>query len=410
MGSGQFRAWYNVKNPGGEPSLCYAYAESDDGIVWRLPDLGLVDVDGTSANNLIDAPQGHFGLFMVDDGPELSDASRRYKMAYFEQGLADNGNGLCVAFSADGMRFSAFDGNPVLPQNAEDGSNVISDIIDGCWDPIAGRYLIGCKIEQSGYPGRPHHHAQGWRRCVGITASRDFLSWDKPRVIVTPDPGNGVEEFYGLKPIVRGNLYLGFLRVLRDDLSATPGGPVEGIGWTELATSRDGQHWTRHQETFIDRDVRPGSWDHAMAWYADCVTVGDQEYIYYGGYSAGHKVGDREVGLATLRRNGFVSRDADATRGTLRTPPAQLPGGRLTVNAMARGELRARLVDAEGQGVPGFDWSDCVPVRGDSVSHPVEWRGGSRFPRDRILSLEFSMDRTDLYGFDLAETHPHDNN
>lgn len=43
--TGRFRAWYNVKNPGGKPYLAYAYAKSDDGIVWRLPELGLVDTD-----------------------------------------------------------------------------------------------------------------------------------------------------------------------------------------------------------------------------------------------------------------------------------------------------------------------------------------------------------------------------
>ena len=37
-------------------------------IDWQLPELGLIDVDGSVANNLIDAPMGHFGLFMVDEG------------------------------------------------------------------------------------------------------------------------------------------------------------------------------------------------------------------------------------------------------------------------------------------------------------------------------------------------------
>ncbi|NWG13400.1 MAG: hypothetical protein HXY20_07705 [Acidobacteria bacterium] len=40
----------------------------------------------------------------------------------------------------------------------------------------------------------------------------------------------GIEEFYGFKPMVRGNLYLGFLRVLRDDL------PVEVCAGPGAAT------------------------------------------------------------------------------------------------------------------------------------------------------------------------------
>jgi hypothetical protein len=119
-----------------------------------------------------------------------------------------------------------------------------------------------------------------------MSTSRDFIAWQRPRLVVTPDPNNGVEEFHGFKPVVRGDLYLGFLRVLRDDLPATEGGPVEGIGWTELMTGRDGCDWTRHQDVFIDRQRRAGAWDHAMAWYADSVTVGDLECVYYVGYSA----------------------------------------------------------------------------------------------------------------------------
>jgi len=405
--SGRFRAWYNLKNfmhsgPGGAgPGICYAYAESDDGVHWTRPHLGLVDVDGSRDNNIIAAPLGHFGLFLVDEGPACADSSRRYRMAYF-------GGGLCVAFSPDGLHFSEHPANPLIPAGANEipfpqpgYANVIGDIIDGCWDPLKGEYLLGCKIERRGYPGQPHHHAEGWRRCVGMSTSRDFVAWEEPRVIVTPDPANGMEEFYGFKPMVRGNLYLGFLRVLRDDLPATEGGPVEGIGWTELLTSRDRRTWTRHQEKFIDRDPRPGSWDHAMAWYADSVIVGDQEFIYYGGYSAGHKTGDRAVGLARLRKNGFVSFGAGRAGGLLRTAPAALPGDSLTVNAVVRGELRVRLRDANGKVVPGFDWADCVPVRGDSVAHPIEWRGRPSLPRAHAVSLEFSPAGAELYAFDF---------
>ena len=232
-----------------------------------------------------------------------------------------------------------------------------------------------------------------------MSTSKDFLNWERPRLILTPDPGHGIEEFYGFKPTVRGNLYLGFLRVLRDDLPATPGGPVEGIGWTELLTSRDGRNWTRHPEPFIDRDLGPGSWDHAMAWYADCVTVGDQEYVYYGGYTAGHKVGEREIGLGILRKDGFVSRDAGNRTGFLRTPPATLPGSAMTVNAVVRGELQVRLLDANGRTLPGFDQAAALPVRGDSVAHRIEWRDQRPLPQGQAVSIEFSLQQAQLYEF-----------
>ncbi len=388
-----FRMWYNVKNPGAHPPVCFAYAESECGIHWRRPNLGLVEIGGSTANNLIVATFGKFGLFFIDDGPDCPDPARRYKMAHY-------GPGLSVLFSADGRRFKEYDKNPVLPAS-KGGKSVISDIIDGCWDPLRKQYLIGCKIEADGYPGKPHYHHEGFRRIVGMTVSKDFIHWRTPWRIVTPDPKNGIEEFYGMQPMVRGDLYLGFLRVLRDDLPADAGGPVMGIGWTELITSRDGERWTRYQQPFLDRNTKPGTWDHAFAWVGDCVTVGEQEYVYYGGYSAGHKIGDRQVGLARLRKNGFVSRDAGPKGGSLRTPPLRWNANALTVNAVVKGELRVRLLDEQGKAMSGFDWPDAPPIRGDSVAHRVSFKDHLASLKGRTVRLEFSLRDAQLYGFDF---------
>jgi len=402
--AGTFQAWYNVLNHGLPPELVrsYAYAESKDGINWSRPELGLVSVNCSTRNNLIATPPSNFGLFLVDDGPGGADPARRFKMAFFRGGLA-------VAFSPDGRRFTAHPGNPVIRQNASNikpyapgYENAISDIIDGCWDPLKKEYLLGCKIERGGYPRKPHYHAEGWRRCVAMSTSKDIIKWEQPRLIVTPDPNNGIEEFYGFKPTLRGDLYLGFLRVLRDDLPADEDGPVNGIGWTELLTSRDGRSWTRHPAKFLDRNRSAGSWDHAMAWLADCVTVGDKDYIYYGGYSAGHKVGDRQIGLALLRKNGFVSRDAGNEKGTLRTPAVLLMGKALTVNARVKGMLRVRLTGHDGAALPGFDWVEISRASGDSVAHTIAWTGDLASLCEKPVRIEFELKQAELCGFDVV--------
>ncbi len=378
----------------------YALAESKDGIIWRKPE-----------DRTVDAPKGGYQGWFLDEGPGYADPARRHKLAFF-RGDA----GLCVAFSPDGLKFTEYENNPVVQEYAnkvplgEPGSqNLISDIITGCWDPVRKQYLIVCKIWEGGYPGTPHHSIEGYRRVVGVTTSKDFTNWERPQVIVRPDPANGLEEFYSFRPMVRGNLYLGCLLVLRDDLPATPGGPVEGIGWTELVTSRDGRNWTRHQEKFLDRDPQEGRFDHAMAWCGDAVQVGDKEYIYYAAMLSGHKT-DREhgrkSGLAILRKNGFVSRDAGSRLGTLKTPLAKLPGRSMTVNAVVRGDLRVRIVDARGKALRGFGWPDCLPIRGDSVAHPVKWRAGKALPMSQKVSLEFSLRDANLYGFDLTNGAP----
>ena len=110
---------------------------------------------------------------------------------------------------------------------------------------------------------------------------------------------------------------------------------------------------------------------HAHAWFADCVTVGDQEYIYYGGFSEGHEIGTRQIRLSTLRKDDFVSRDTGATAGHLRTPLVPLNGSSIAMNAEVEGELRVRILDADNKPLPRFDWEDYQPIRGDSVRHPL---------------------------------------
>lgn len=388
----RYRMWYGAM----APQHGFAYAESRDGITWTLPDLG------EGLGNYLGLPFGYWGFSLVDDGPRSADASRRYKIAWYE-----HPRGMCVAFSPDGLRFRKHDGNPVIPTTLPGSdANNIGDILDICFDPLKREYLLVCKIARDGFPGQPHHIEAGRRRCVGWSASRDFVTWSRPELIVAPDPHNGLEEFYGFKPVVRGNLYIGFLRVLRDDLPATPGGPVEGLGWTELMSSRDGRNWTRYQEPFLARDPNEDGWDHAMAWFGDSIGVGGKEYIYYGGYRAGHKVraarGDRNVGLAMLRKDGFVSRDAGPEGGVLTTPPAILPGSGMTVNAVVRGELSVRLADRRGRVPSGFDWQDCIPVRGDSLTHRIGWRGDPAWPAGEPMSLEFALRDGELYALDAV--------
>jgi len=396
--NGLFRVWYNsirVSGPG--PShqydISHRYRESTDGIHW-----GESQVVSTPHSGL------DFSLFLVDKGADSPNPSERYRL-----GVYYAGKGLWVSHSSDGLNFTDYPDNPVIPTSFDDTpadspdyKNVIGDIIDGCWDPLKKEYLLGCGVGENGYPGKAPRNFPSRRRCVGMSASKDFVNWEIPRIIVRPDPNNGLEEFYGFKPMVRGDLYIGFLRVLHDDWTALPGVPEAGVGWTELITSRDGKTWTRYQERFLDPDPTPGAYDHAMAWFGDCVQVGDKEYIYYGGYTEGHKRGDRQMGLGLLRRDGFVSRDAGDTEGLLRTPALALKGDGITVNAKVSGELRVRVTDPDGAPLPGFDWSDYASIAGDSLAHPLVWKGGTMPTTNKPVRLEFSLRQAELYGFDVG--------
>jgi len=104
-----------------------------------------------------------------------------------------------------------------------------------------------------------------------------------------------------------------------------------------------------------------------------------------------------------MKRDRYVSRDADASGGSLLTPLVVLFGSRMTVNAEVRGELRVRLLDGTGKPIPGFDADDCKPIRGDSLAHPVEWKTSLAALRGKPVQMEFILRDARLYAFELRE-------
>jgi hypothetical protein len=248
----------------------------------------------------------------------------------------------------------------------------------------------------------------GRRRVSMTSVSDDLLHWRKPWLVFTPDAKDeGETQFYCMSGILaRGDVLVGLLKVLRDDLPADPGGPVAGIGYTVLAWSRDGERWERDREPFLPRNPAAGTWDHAMTW-GDCqILVGDETFIYYGGYARGHKVErfrERQIGLARMPRDRYVAREGGAGGGRLLTKLVTLEAGELRVNASVNGELRVRIVDEARRPFAGFDWDDAAPLRGDSIALPVRWKGDLASVRGKPVRLEIQLRDARLYALELED-------
>ncbi|WP_428938703.1 twin-arginine translocation signal domain-containing protein [Fontivita pretiosa] len=383
--TGRFRMWYNaMTDPPQSSRSLIGYIESQDGIHWIRPHRVLPDPGGIAVG---------FGAYVVDDGPNFPDRSRRYKLA-FER------NALYTAFSADGLNWT-----DCAKRDLDD----FGDIISLSRDPIRNRYLLLCKVHSrpaDGYKGSTPNAKEGYRRLVGQSVSEDCIHWTPPRrIIVADEKDEGITEFYSIGQVIaRGGLLIGLLKVLRDDLSPEPDGEKTGIGYTCLAWTRDGETWHRDREPFMDRNPQPHTWDRAMTW-GDCLLpVEDEVFIYYGGYARGHKVErfkERQIGFARMRRDRFVARVADARGGTFRTPVVTIEGSRLTVNADVAGELRIAVLDAAGQPISGFAAGDCAPITGDSLAHAVKWKQPMESLKGRPLRLEFHLRDARVYAMEV---------
>jgi hypothetical protein len=379
----RYRIWYGAYKPVRDANRsCLATMESDDGIHWQRPPRVLDDPGPIQ-----------FGSCVLDEGPGFRDPSARYKYVYWmHEGKSD---GMWVAGSPDGFHFKLLSPHIVLHHN--------HDITNIFWDQLRKRYVATISV---------YLHGPTWtgdRRATMQSTSDDCIHWSKPWFILTPNDSSdpAQTQFYAMQGhLIRGDLWIGLVKVLHDNWQAkgSPKGSF-GVGHTQLAWTRDGQTWFRDQTPYFEPDPKVGAWDHAHAWMDFQLPVGDEVYIYYAGYKNGHKVNrfeERQIGLVRIPRDRYVSRDADQNGGTLTTPPVILEGNKLTVNAAVHGQLRVRLLDADGKAIPGFDAADCRPIQGDGVALPVEWKGSLDAVKGKPVRIEFQMKDAQLYAVDLG--------
>lgn len=169
-------------------SLCYA--ESDDGITWHKPNLGLTEFAGSTANNII----GHYlhGTSVFLDRHDAN-PQRRYKL--FTK--IDYGNGvhfLAVAFSADGINFSDYKRININPR-ADTHNHVIYDENLGCYVLMTRTWRDGVRIPSISY-------------------SQDFLEWTPAVGILN---ARGYEnQVYSMPMFQRGDYTLGLASVMHE--------------------------------------------------------------------------------------------------------------------------------------------------------------------------------------------------
>jgi hypothetical protein len=372
---GVFKCWYksfiydkpsNRTALGQRPDKAYSegereegllYAVSSDGITWEKPPLGIIDFEGSSANNLVmrRATHGiHAGGVLKD--PREPDPARRYKFIHRNQ----RARRMASCFSADGLHWS----QPVLWAEHDAVGDCHNNAI---WSPERERYVC---------------ITRGWSdgiRTVLRSESEDFARWTEPVEIMRG--ADAQDQIYSL-PIGRyGDLYIGLPSVFhKGDESAADWDTVD----TELAWSADSVNWQRicSGEALIPRGAGryPDGEQDCGCVYAAAPFVHDGVIlIYYGGSNGLHNNWrEGSLNLATLdidRWAGYVPADArEAAR--VETTSVAITGGSLRVNAEVKpgGSIRAMLMDGGGAEVRGFGFAGCLPVTAGGTDVELRWR------------------------------------
>ena len=381
----RFKAWYWTLND--EDSIVptsqiktMCYATSTDGIHWKKPNVGQCEFQGSKANNIVMASAREkinslptlftYGAIKTPGDP---DRKRLYKACFYERprGVAymSDRDGVWSATSPDGIHWHKSK-TLIMP--------AMGDTVGFFYDSIHKRYV--CFGKRYTDRGRSRFQCE----------SDDFVRWTKPRLILkTDDRDDQPCDFYNNTGFVWGEMLLGWLQVFYKHED-----PYKHRLVLELIYSRDGLNWKRMPRREPVLDIGPnGSWDRTNQSPAmgSPIVVGDRMYMYYSGdtrYHGPYKGGDLgevhgQIGLGTLRRDGFVSMDATPRGGLLTTKPLQLDtvvkpdaAVQLIVNVKSDyGHCRIELLDQAGNPIAGYGKEDADDLVMDSVKAVATWNG-----------------------------------
>ena len=327
------------------------------------------------------------GQFILDL-PKEHRRGYNYIMLY---GTYDgNHKGLHLIGSHDGINCEPTIDTLITPGFIPDTQNCI------VWDPKQRKFVCFTRSVNI------YDDKNGLRRRV--TRLESSKLWDEwqvyPENILIPDEmdeKSGYRLFYGMPTKYYAGIYWGFLWPYR---------PKKDI-YTELTFSRDGKSFIRLPDRPRLIDLGPeNSWDQGMVFGSGWLEVGDEWWIYYSATNGGHGVMSAEltsgIGLARVRKEGFVSLRSPIGGGAVVTRLMRWPGGRLFVNADAsQGDLRIQVTAYDREPISGFDPNLSLPINNDNVRHEVKWNDGDiRSLKGRAIRLEFYMENiVDLYGF-----------
>ena len=427
-----YKAWHleveqGKLNTKRHPLYC-CYAESDDGIRWRKPELGLYEFNGSKKNNIIMIPgpvgsvkvdPGHPAVFKDENPAAKPDA--QYKAIF-------RSSGLLPYKSPDGFRWSPMTEQPILQGlGAFDSQNL------AFWDPSIRKYRAYWRIFTSGTTTDKNWKPAGYR-AIRTAVSDDMLNWTQVKDITYTD--SPVEHIYTnqIKQYLRApHLLIGFptryidrkwaestkslpdleQRRLRSSSSERYGTAItEGL----LMVSRDGLHFKRWNEAFLRPGIqRPGTWQYGaqyIGWHLvetpSSLPGAPNELSLYATESYWHGKGS-VLRRYTLRLDGFVSINAPMKGGELVTKPIRFAGDRLEMNlaTSAAGSIRVEIQDADGNPIPGYELANCQEQFGDTLNLTVKWNKGNSLGdlAGQAVRLRFEIKDADLYSFQFNASH-----
>jgi len=437
---GLYRAWYHNHNPAGDPAegVRIGYAESQNGLDWRKPDLNILEVHGSKKNNLVysgprDAWSIEMGNVFIDP---VAKAGERFKMIHSSREgrhvwpLGDypyvpEAGVLKGAYSPDGLNWTTY---PAMFLGRIPDTQAVA-----AYDPTIGKYVAYVRHHASYGKldiGENRVRQAGRGGGIGRMESWSYANgWSFPEPVLMPDFDDSLNvDLYNpgyMRYPGAENAHFMFPSVIDR---------WEGTLKVKAAVSRDGRAWVRPNRDDVLSLGSVGRFDSARIYFGpNFVQLSRDEYaIYYRGINDPHGGCHPSVkpanprlegmGRAVFKRDRILGIEAGPREGVFSTRALLFDGRRLVINAEPIGPdpriqvqligvglnevRRSKLpVSREDAVVEGCSFADSIPITSDVLDGEVRWRTKDSIAEwaGKPVRLHFRIKNMRIYSFQFLE-------
>ncbi len=421
-------------------SVYLCLATSADGLVWEKPNLGLVEFNGSTDNNITGFADGTSTTWMFtfyDPRPGVPDDERvkAIDMRDGERRAGGEGKGLRAFMlgSADGALWHELGYAADLVSdwpNAFDGGSVFWSEVEQqfvgyfrWWEvdaPTHERSLHDWMIERKGV------------RSVFRSVSQDLHTWSEPEAMDYGDtPREHIYEpctfVYPRNPALYltlanrfnpGRRALSLEEEQELNIRTFPGNSrvktytfASDANDLVLLVSKPGvAHFDRpFMEAFMRPGLELGNWSSRNTYPAlsgGLIETSPTELSFF--VTRHHLQSTNYIQRVSLRTDGFVSVNGSYAGGEVVTQPFTFDGDVLELNfsTSGAGQVRVELQDAAGNPLPGFTLEDCDPLIGDRIGGVISWHGRRSLNAYTAtpIRLRIEIMDADVYAFRFTAT------
>jgi hypothetical protein len=421
---GKFRGWGAPFTTSGDPpgQKHFVHFESDDGLSWKRPNLGIVEFNGSRANNIVN-------IFGTDGGTVFLDPSapsaERYKLIAemdFPKDVIDDylrrrprdwdpkverksdgsAKGMCGAVSPDGIHWTQFRDPMVI--------EITDTQLTAYYDLQLRKYVAYTRTWAAGERSAKFLQSKRtWsssRRSIGRSESDNFREFPLHDIMLEPGPEllptdtlytNGKTTMPGAP-----DHHLLFPTIWRTF------GDTTIIG---LASSRNGKNWHFLPGVTVFQTGPFGAFDGGCVFaHPNLLELSDGRFaLPYTGYNVPHKyprkLWNYAPGYMVWPKGRLIALEAPAL-GEFTTVAFMPPGRRLRINALTRrgGRLLVEVAGMNGDPIAGRTFADTKPLFGDLFWTPVVWNSQEDlgFKDGSPIRLRFRLDQVQIYGLEFA--------